>query len=66
MKREDLRIGQTVQVTMVGVVKSIGVRVGIDATNDRNFGVSDVEAIAEYVEAFEPDKEDEHIGASGK
>ena len=50
MNIKEIRIGQLVKVSMVGVVKSIGVRVGIDATNDANFGVNDVDAKVEFVE----------------
>jgi len=64
MKKEDLRIGQLVQVTMVGIVKSIGVRVGIDATNAVNYGVNDAEVMAKFVEPFEPDKDDEEVAAN--
>ena len=67
MKREDLRIGQLVSVTIVGKVESIGCRVGIqELGNNRPFDVNDAEVKAEFVEPFEPDKMDEEANANGK
>ena len=67
MKREDIRIGQLVRVEMVGRVTSIGARVGIKPTNSTNpFDINDIEARAEFVEPFEPDKNDEAVNANGK
>ena len=67
MKREDLRIGQVVEVNMVGKVTSIGTRIGVKRTNNNNpFGIDDAEVKAEFVEAFEPDAEDEAVTANSK
>jgi len=63
MDRENLRIGQMVEVNMIGVVTSIGVYVGIKATNNSG-SFDDIQALAQYVAPFTPDKDDEEVHSS--
>ena len=60
MKREDLRIGQMVEVNMIGVVTGIGVYVGVKATNNSG-SFDDIQALAQYVAPFTPDAKDEEV-----